>query len=243
VQGALLFDFCLLKIGKLKPSDDRMIHIFQEAIMKKLICLTTFLLLSVIAASAQQKTGTLKGRIEDEKGKPIPEAEIRAMSSRTRSVKETTTDKDGNYVLELEPDDYTVSIDAEGFKGGTMTQMQQVEEGKETKAKPIKLYKEAKSSRVRGAVFDENGFSLSGVHLKLVRVPNEAEARDKKKLESVKQDYVTNSRGEFAFRLPSMRARYQVTAMRSGYKPQVKTVDVNADESVPLAFTLESIKE
>jgi hypothetical protein len=211
--------------------------------MKKIIFLTAFLMLCAISATAQHKTGTLKGRIEDEKGKPIAEAEIRVMSSRTRNVKEAATDKNGIYALELEPDDYTVSIDAEGFKGGTMTQMLQIEEGKETTAKTIKLYKAAKSSLVRGAVFDENGFSLPGVHLKLVRVPNDAEAKDKKKLESVKQDYVSNSRGEFAFRLPSMRARYQVTAMRSGYKPQIKTVDVNADESVPLAFTLESIKE
>jgi hypothetical protein len=240
---ALLFDFCLPEIGKLKPSGKRMIQQVQGAIMKKMIFITLLTMLCATFAMAQQKTGTLKGRIEDEKGKPIAEAEIHAMSSRTRNVKEAVTDKDGNYSFELEPDDYTVSIDAEGFKGGTMTQMLQVEEGKETKAKTIKLYKAAKSSLLRGAVFDENGFSLPGVRLKLVRVPNDAEARDKKKLEPVKQDYLTNSRGEFAFRLPPMRARYQVTAMRSGYKPQVKTVDVNADESVPLAFTLETIKE
>jgi hypothetical protein len=94
-----------------------------------------------------------------------------------------------------------------------------------------------------GAVFDENGLSLGGVRLKLVRIANEEEAKEKKKIESVKMDYITNSRGEFAFRLPPIRARYQVTAILSGYKPQTKIVDVNEDEGQPLAFTLEPVKE
>ena len=124
--------------------------------MKKTIILTLFLMLLTIAATAQQKTGTLKGRIEDEKGKPIADAEVRVMSSRTRNVKEAMTDKDGNYTLELEPDDYTLSFDAEGYKGGTMTQMQQVEEGKENKVKTVKLFK-ARSSvlMLRGRRFLE----------------------------------------------------------------------------------------
>jgi hypothetical protein len=211
--------------------------------MKKRVFLTMFLMLLTIAAMAQQKTGTLKGRIEDEKGKPIADAEVRVMSSRTRNVKETTTDKDGNYTLELEPDDYTLSFEAEGYKGGTMTQMQQVEEGKENKVKTIKLFKGRRTSLVRGAVFTANGFSLPGVRVKLVRVANEEEAKDKKKIDSFKMDYITNSRGEFAFRLPPVRARYQVTALVSGFKPQVKFVDVGEDEAVPLAFSLERVQE
>lgn len=211
--------------------------------MKKTVFLTIFLMLCTIAAMAQQKTGTLKGRIEDEKGKPIADAEVRVMSSRTRNTKETTTDKEGNYTLELEPDDYTLSFDAEGYKGGTMTQMQQVEEGKESKVKTIKLFKGRRTSLLRGAVFNANGFSLPGVRVKLVRVANEEEAKDNKKIASLKMDYITNSRGEFAFRLPPVRARYQVTAIVSGYKPQVKTVDVGEDEAVPLAFSLEPVQE
>jgi hypothetical protein len=211
--------------------------------MKKTVFLTMFLMLCTFAAMAQQKTGTLKGRIEDEKGKPIADAEVRVMSSRTRNTKETTTDKDGNYTLELAPDDYTLSFDAEGYKGGTMTQMQQVEEGKESQVKTIKLFKGRRTSLLRGAVFNANGFSLPGVRVKLVRVANEEEAKDKKKVDSFKMDYITNSRGEFAFRLPPVRARYQVTAVVSGYKPQVKTVDVGEDEAVPLAFSLEPVQE
>jgi hypothetical protein len=211
--------------------------------MKKTVYLVAFVMLCVVTAMAQQKTGTLKGRIEDEKGKPLADVEVRVMSSRSRNVKETTTDKDGNYTLELEPDSYTLSFDAEGYRGGTMTEMQQIEEGKENKVKTIKLLKGKRTSLVRGATFDVNGHVLAGVRLKLVRVANEEELKEKKKIDSLKMEYTTNNRGEFAFRLPPARARYQITAILRGYKPQVKNVDVGEDEAVPLAFSLEPILE
>ena len=212
--------------------------------------LSLFLILAAAAVAAvaapqdpQAKTGTLTGRIEDAKGKPLADIEVRAVNSRSRASKETVTDKDGTYRLELEPDHYTVSFDGEGIRGGTMTQMQQVEPGKETKVKTIRLSKEKRTSLVRGAVFGVDGYSLPAVKLKLERIPTEEEANEKKKVDSFKQDRISNSRGEFAFRVPAARARYRVTAMLSGYKPQTKVVDVNEDESVPLAFSLEAIKE
>lgn len=194
-------------------------------------------------AAAGQKVGTLKGKIENDKGKPIAGAEVRVMSSRTRTVKDTTTDQSGIYSFELEPDDYTVSFDAEGFQGGTLVQMQQVEEGKTTGVKTIRLQKAQRTSLIRGAVFDSAGASLAGARIKLVRIPTDQEAKEKKKIESLSRDYIANSRGEFAFRLPSMRARYQLTAMLSGYKPETKVVDVNEGESAPVAFSLEQVKE
>ncbi|MEW6128133.1 MAG: carboxypeptidase-like regulatory domain-containing protein [Acidobacteriota bacterium] len=210
--------------------------------MKKLFYILTLISIFSLTAFAQQK-GTLKGKLEDEKGKPIVGAEVRVMSSRTRKVQETATDKDGNYVFELDADSYTLSFDAEGRQGGTLRVMQQVEEGKETKVKTYQLPKARRTSLLRGSVFDEQGFSLQGVRLKLQRIRNDEEARENKKIDSVKMEYISNSRGEFAFRLPPVRARYQVTAILSGYKPQTKTVDVGEDESVPLAFTLEPVKE
>jgi hypothetical protein len=190
---------------------------------------------------AQEKMGTLKGRIETPKGKPIAGAEIRVMSPRTRVTKETSTDEAGNFSFELAADQYVVSFDAEGFQGGTLREMQQVEEGKETQVKTVQLSQAKKSSLVRGAVFDADGRSLAGAHVKLARVPTDEQAKSGKKIESLNRSYVTNSRGEFAFRLPPQRARYKVTASLNGYKGETKTVEVNEDESVPLAFSLEPI--
>jgi Carboxypeptidase regulatory-like domain len=198
----------------------------------------------VVPASAAQKTGTLKGKIENEKGKPIAGAEIRATRSRDRSVKDTKTDQAGNYSLELEPDDYTVSFDAEGYQGGTLVEMQQVEEGQATTIKTIRLEKvRHRTSLVRGAVFDLNGVSLPGVQLKLVRVATDEEEKEHKHFHSVSLTYITNNHGEFAFRVPSERARYRVTATASGYKTQTKQIDVQESESAPLAFSLEPVKK
>lgn len=195
------------------------------------------------ALAAEQKTGTLKGKIENEKGKPIADAQVRATRSRDRSVKETVTDAAGSYSFELEPDDYVVSFDAEGFEGGTLTQMQQVEESKQTTVKTIRLQKAKRTSLIRGAVFDANGLSLAGARVKLARIPTIEEEKDGKRPDSLTRAYTTNNRGEFAFRLPAIRARYQVTAIRDGFKSETKIVDVNEGESVPLAFSLEPVKK
>jgi hypothetical protein len=212
--------------------------------MKRFFITVSIVLCSLASASAQgQKTGTIKGKIETEKSRPIAGAQVRVMSSRTRDVKEATTDQAGEYSLEVAPDDYTISFDAEGFQGGTLVQMHQVEEGKVTSVKTIRLQKASRSSLIRGAVFDSSGSSLAGARVKLVRVPTADEAKDKKKVDSLTRDYTTNSRGEFAFRLPAVRARYQVTAILTGYKAETKTVDVEEGEAMPLAFSLEPLRK
>lgn len=202
-------------------------------------------LCSLIAAfGAPQSVGSLKGRIETEKGKPIAGAEVRAMRSRDRSLKETKTDEAGNFSFELLPDDYTVSFDAEGYQGGTLVQMQQVEEGKETTVKTIRLSKVShQTSLIRGAVFDSQGASLAGVHLKLARVPTSDEEKERKRVGSFSLSYTSNSHGEFAFRVPAARARYKITATLHGYNLETKLVDVNESESVPLSFSLEPVKK
>ena len=211
--------------------------------MKRFFIAVLIILCAQAASASGQKTGTIKGKIETEKSKPIAGAQVRVMSSRTRDVKETTTDQAGEYSFELEPDDYTISFDAEGFQGGTLVRMHQVEEGKVTSVKTIKLPKASRSSLIRGAVFDSNGSSLAGARIKLVRVPTPEEAKDGKKIDSLTRDYTANSRGEFAFRLPAARARYQLTAILSGYKAETKIVDVEEGEAAPLAFSLQPLRK
>lgn len=207
--------------------------------MKRFVIATLVVLFMVPVSLASQQKGTLKGKIEDQKGKPIAGAQVRVLRSRDRSSKETTTDQAGTYAFELEPDDYTVSFDAEGFQGGTMIRMQQVEGGKETEVKTIRLDKaKARTSLIRGAVFDIEGRSLPGARVKLIRVPTADEEKDNKRVDSLKLDYTANSRGEFAFRVPARRARYRVTASLGGYKPETKVAEVHEDEAVPLAFSL-----
>src|SRR6185503_8698258 len=162
--------------------------------MKRVIAVAFVILcFAALAAASQRKTGTLKGKVENEKGKPVADVGVRVESSRTRLVKETKTDQSGSYLLELEPDDYTVSFDAEEYTGGTLRDMQQVEEGKTTEVKTMRLAKAKRTSLIRGAVFDTRGLSLAGARVKLVRVPTEDEEKNKKRIDSLTRDYTTNS--------------------------------------------------
>jgi hypothetical protein len=208
------------------------------------------LLLGSLPTMAQQ-TGSLKGKIADEKGKPIAGAEVRVMSSRDRSIKEIKTDELGNYSVELEADEYSVSFDAEGYQGGTLQALQQVEAGKETRVKTIVLIRAKHSSLIRGSVFDPAGGTIAGAQVKLEQVIAD-EHKDEhgnepkkggKHPKAITRDYVTNYRGEFAFRLPSARSTYRVTAVLAGYKSETKVVEVNENETVPLALTLEPLKK
>src|SRR5215813_2013313 len=197
----------------------------------KRIYTSAFVLLCTLVVAAfggPQGAGTLKGKIENDKGKPIEGAEVRALRSRDRSVKETNTDAGGNFSFELAADDYTVSFDAEGYQGGTLVQMQQVEEGKETVVKTIRLLKASRrTSLIRGVVFDSGGASLAGVSLKLVRVPTKEEEKDHRKVNALSLSYTSNGHDEFAFRVTSVRARYRVTGALNGFKLESKFVDVN----------------
>jgi 5-hydroxyisourate hydrolase-like protein (transthyretin family) len=190
---------------------------------------------AIAVGGAAQKHGTLKGKIEDEKGKPIAGAEVRAMKVEDRSLKETRTDQEGYYLLELEPGSYTVSFDAEGYQGGTLFRLQEVEAGKETRVKTIRLERAKRTSLIRGAVFDTQGRSLAGARVRLERILTASE-------KPLALERITNSRGEFAFRLPAEQARYRLTATLSGYKPDTKEIQLGESESAPVAFTLEPIK-
>ncbi|HKF54936.1 MAG TPA: carboxypeptidase-like regulatory domain-containing protein, partial [Blastocatellia bacterium] len=149
--------------------------------MKKLIVIFVVVAFCAIAAvGVQQKTGTLKGKIEDEKGKPIAGATVRIMSSRDRSVSETKTDAGGAYSFEVKADEYTVSFEAQGYQEGSLQDMQQVEESKETRVKTIRLPKATHTSLIRGTVFDFQGRSISGARIKLVRIPTEEEQKEGK---------------------------------------------------------------
>jgi 5-hydroxyisourate hydrolase-like protein (transthyretin family) len=203
--------------------------------------LTAVAVLQFVALA--QSTGTLTGKVEDQKGKPVAGVVIRVMKSRDRSVQETQTDSSGKYAFQLEADHYTVSFDAEGYQPVTLVAMQQVEEGKETEVKPVQLQKAKRTSLVRGAVFDTRGFGIPGATVKLERIATEDEAKSGKRVQSLRRDYITNNRGEFAFRLPPDRARYRLTAVRSGYKSDSKVVDVSESEAVPVAFSLEPVKQ
>ena len=83
---------------------------------------------------------------------------------------------------------------------------------------------------VAGTVFRESGFSLPGaaVTLAVKDAPKKT-----KKLQSV-----SDSRGEFAFRVPPGSGTYVVRASLKGFQPVEKEASVSGDERVEVTLVL-----
>jgi hypothetical protein len=77
-----------------------------------------------------------------------------------------------------------------------------------------KKYSHASDFLIRGTVFNEKALSFPGVELR-IRVAGEKKYR---------WDSYTNSRGEFAVRVPQ-GASYEVTVRVKGFEQQMRTVD------------------
>src|SRR5450631_3335331 len=76
-----------------------------------------FVMLACLSLSAQQITGNIRGTITDPSGAVIPGAAVSARQAETGLTRDTTTDHDGNYVLqELPIGHYRLQVSATGFQ-------------------------------------------------------------------------------------------------------------------------------
>jgi len=87
---------------------------------------------------------------------------------------------------------------------------------------------------VAGTVFQSNGFSLRGAKVTLTPIPADGSAPKKKQI----QRTATDSRGEFAFRVPAGAMRYTIRAEADGWEPAEKTVQVQWDQRVDIVLRL-----
>ena len=90
------------------------------------------------------------------------------------------------------------------------------------KAKKVESY-----SVVAGTVFRPPGFVLPGAEVTLK--PEKGKGQ---------QHMTANSRGEFAFRVPPVFARYTVSVKASGFEPEEKSAEVGIEQRIDLAFEL-----
>lgn len=88
---------------------------------------------------------------------------------------------------------------------------------------------------IAGTVFRSSGFSLPGAE---VTVTPDPDAKPRRKLKKTK--VLSDSRGEFAVRVPAEPMRYTVSVKAGGFRPQEKPVSIQADERVDLFFHLEA---
>jgi uncharacterized membrane protein len=195
--------------------------------------LLSVLALVAVSVSAAER-GSLSGKVENEKGKGINSATVVAEREGAEPVNVRTNSK-GEFTLELEPGEYSLSVEAEGHKNIQLLRKYRVDAGKTTKLNSkITLPISETSSLVRGAVFNERGFSIPGASVEIERLGvTEKESR-------VKKQYTTNSAGEFAFRLPDNGGQYRVTASARGFEAATQTVELQPGESRSVAFSLKA---
>jgi hypothetical protein len=91
------------------------------------------------------------------------------------------------------------------------------------------LQKNGAYAVIAGTVFHDNGFSLAGAAVTLSR-------KDAPKAKGMQS--VSDSRGEFAFRVSPVPAAYVVKASLKGYQPAEKEVSVAGEERVEVTLSL-----
>jgi hypothetical protein len=85
-----------------------------------------------------------------------------------------------------------------------------------------------------GTVFKENGFALPNAEVVVIPDPPPDAPRPKAK----KMQVVSDSRGEFAFRLPTGSMRYIIKVSAKGFRNEEKSVRVQGEDRLDVTFQL-----
>src|SRR5262249_40894365 len=113
----------------------------------------------------------------------------------------------------------------------------EVENGKATKlSRAVELSREgAPYALIRGAVFTDVGFTLPNASVTIERIGGDKGFK--------KRETTSGEGGAFAFRLPTEKATYRITAAARGFQPNSKEINIEGDELQNVALSLERIKE
>lgn len=87
---------------------------------------------------------------------------------------------------------------------------------------------------IAGSVFRDPGFALVGAEV--ILTPKAAPGSKKRKPQKTASD----SRGEFAFRVPPGPAEYVILVKAAGFEPVEKSLRVEANERLDQYFTLKA---
>ncbi|MBI3682511.1 MAG: carboxypeptidase-like regulatory domain-containing protein [Acidobacteria bacterium] len=86
---------------------------------------------------------------------------------------------------------------------------------------------------ISGTVFREPGFALPGVEILL-----QPDAGPTPSVKVKKMKAVSDSRGEFSFRVPAVPMRYTLSFQAAGHRPEQKSVTVSGEERQDVFVTL-----
>jgi len=203
------------------------------------VCLVIFVLLmtSIASTNAQNnQTGKIKGKVKEQKGKPIEGVIVRAINAKKKDEKqEIKTDEKGEFEFTtLEAGEYSLSFDKPGFKSFTTRKLQVTPGETIVLSHPIEMSSEEKPSAViRGAILYGPGYTLPNATVTIERIDGGKRS---------KQETVSREGGEFAFHLKAEKAKYRITASARGFQPSSIEIEIDDDEARNVALTLQPVK-
>ncbi len=189
-----------------------------------------FLILSISCFAQDKKTAAIKGKVRVEKGSAAG-VTVQLLNGE-HEVAHTVTSKNGDFVLtRVMPGSYSLKFRKPGLSIGTVDDI--IVKAGQTRTLGDHLFltiDEGSIAFIRGSVFTEDGRSVPGARIDLVRVIDEKSVQ---KLDS----RMTGETGEFVFRLPPNVAKYRLTLKANGAESVSKDVDVESAAVYRIALT------
>ena len=194
---------------------------------------TLLLLIFSVACLAQDKTGSIKGKVRVEQGSPSGVAVI--LLAGDREVTRATTDKKGEFTIaHVAPGLYGVKFRKPGLSVGSIDGLE-VKAGKTRALHDLIMgIDEGSIAFLRGSVFTESGRSVPGVRVELSRILAENSVQ---KIDT----RITGETGEFVFRLSPEAAKYRVTLKAEGAEPFSKDIEIDSPAIYRVALTLKPV--
>lgn len=207
-------------------------------------CAALFALSALVPAAAQKRskkqeptTGNIVGRVRVAPGATPGGVNVIVRRGDEEVARRETNPKGEFEVKGLEPGTYGLTLRKAGLEVGRMEDVL-VRAGKTVSLKdglflPID---EGSIASVRGSVFNSAGRSLPGARVELARVEADGSV---KKLDS----RVSNSAGQFAFKLMPGSARYRLTAKADGMETASEELNIDGAAIYRVAISLNPAKK
>jgi len=194
----------------------------------KLAVLFVMLAATAMAAVAQDKSGTIKGKVKVEKGSAVGVSVI--LRKDDQELRRVETDRKGEFTMSRIPvGTYGLTFRKPGLAVATIEKLE-VKSGTRSLKDLVLSVDEGSIAFIRGSVFNEGGRSVPGVRIELSKIVSENSVD---KLDS----RVTNETGEFVFRVPPEAAKYRLTLKAGDAESVSKDVEVTEALVYRIALT------
>lgn len=187
--------------------------------------------LILLATSGFAQSGGIKGKVRDQRGKGIANAQVEVRRD-SKVVKSANSNAKGEFQISgLKQGVYNISFDADGYSTGVLHGVEVKDGTRDLGGRLVLSVDQGTQVIVRGSVFYKEGTSVTGAKVDLELVNADGTT---KKLGSA---YTTIS-GDFTFRRPGGSAKLRVTAKFKGATGS-KDIDVDNAAIYRTAITLD----